>query len=100
MQKCFFFFDVLFLMRFYGMSMFYRLKPFLLVIPNIIQEKSVWYESENIFPMLPQGKTPPGIASTVTSMCSVSSAVATPASYHMKNDPRELKEVKQVCHRS
>lgn len=82
------------------MSMFYRLKLFVLVIPNIIQEKSVWYESENIFPMLPQGKTPPGIASAVTSISTVSNTVATPASYHMKNDPRELKELKQVCHRS
>lgn len=80
--------------------MFYRLKPFILVISNIIQENSVWCESENIFPMLPQGKTPPGIASTVPSVCSISSTVATPASYHMKNHPRELKEVKQVCRRS
>lgn len=62
-------------------------------------EKSVWYESENIFPMLPQGKAP-GIASTVTSVSSICSTVATPASYHLKNDPRELKEMKQVCHRS
>jgi hypothetical protein len=81
------------------LSIFHRLKLFLVVIPNR-QKKSVWYESENIFPVLPQGKTPPGIASTVASLSSVSSAVATPASYHLKNDPRELKEVKQVCHRS
>lgn len=53
--------------------------------------------------MPPQGKTPPGIAPTVTSLSSISNTVATPASYHMKDDLRELnvcKEMKQVCYRS
>ncbi|EGW08539.1 Vesicle-associated membrane protein-associated protein A, partial [Cricetulus griseus] len=49
----------------------------------------------NISDMEAVGKTPPGIASAVTSISTVSNTVATPASYHMKNDPRELKELKQ-----
>ncbi|XP_017172989.1 vesicle-associated membrane protein-associated protein A isoform X1 [Mus musculus] len=77
--------------------------------PNISDMEAVWKEAKPdelmdsklrcVFEMPNEndklGKTPPGIASTVASLSSVSSAVATPASYHLKNDPRELKEVKQ-----
>ncbi|XP_076405876.1 vesicle-associated membrane protein-associated protein A isoform X1 [Peromyscus maniculatus bairdii] len=77
--------------------------------PNISDMEAVWKEAKPdelmdsklrcVFEMPNEndklGKTPPGIASTVTSMSSVSNTVATPASYHTKSDPRELKEVKQ-----
>ncbi|XP_028633804.1 vesicle-associated membrane protein-associated protein A isoform X1 [Grammomys surdaster] len=76
--------------------------------PNISDMEAVWKEAKPdelmdsklrcVFEMPNEndklGKTP-GIASTATSMSSISNTVATPASYHMKNDPRELKEVKQ-----
>ncbi|XP_028633805.1 vesicle-associated membrane protein-associated protein A isoform X2 [Grammomys surdaster] len=73
--------------------------------PNISDMEAVWKEAKPdelmdsklrcVFEMPNEndklGKTP-GIASTATSMSSISNTVATPASYHMKNDPRELKE--------
>lgn len=53
--------------------------------------------------MPPQGITSPGTAPAVTSMSSINSTVATPASYNMKNDPRGLNVFKQekqkVCFR-
>nr|XP_054527622.1 vesicle-associated membrane protein-associated protein A isoform X1 [Pan troglodytes] len=52
-------------------------------------------ESENMFPMPSQGITPPGNAPTVTSMSSINNTVATPASYHTKDDPRGLSVLKQ-----
>jgi hypothetical protein len=65
--------------------------------------ESEFGESENMFPMPSQGKTPPGTAPTVTSMSSINNTVATPANYHTKNDPRGLNVFKQekqkVCHR-
>lgn len=74
----------------------------LLVIPSTMQEKSVC-ESENMFPMLPQGITPPGTAPAVASMSSINNTVPTPASYNTKNDPRGLSVFKQekqkVCFR-
>ncbi|XP_031224462.1 vesicle-associated membrane protein-associated protein A isoform X1 [Mastomys coucha] len=77
--------------------------------PNISDMEAVWKEAKPdelmdsklrcVFEMPSEndklGKTPPGTASTVTSMSSISSTVATPGSYHLKNDPRELKEMKQ-----
>ncbi|EDL91818.1 vesicle-associated membrane protein, associated protein a, isoform CRA_a [Rattus norvegicus] len=77
--------------------------------PNISDMEAVWKEAKPdelmdsklrcVFEMPNEndklGKTLPGIASAVTSVSSISSTVATPASYHMKSDPRELKEVKQ-----
>ncbi|XP_038940072.1 vesicle-associated membrane protein-associated protein A isoform X2 [Rattus norvegicus] len=74
--------------------------------PNISDMEAVWKEAKPdelmdsklrcVFEMPNEndklGKTLPGIASAVTSVSSISSTVATPASYHMKSDPRELKE--------
>ncbi|XP_052048387.1 vesicle-associated membrane protein-associated protein A isoform X1 [Apodemus sylvaticus] len=76
--------------------------------PNISDMEAVWKEAKPdelmdsklrcVFEMPNEndklGKAP-GIASTITSMSSICSTVATPASYHLKNDPRELKEMKQ-----
>ncbi|XP_055484350.1 vesicle-associated membrane protein-associated protein A [Psammomys obesus] len=77
--------------------------------PNISDMEAVWKEAKPdelmdsklrcVFEMPNEndklGKASSGIATAATSMSSVSSTVATPASYHMKNDPRELKQVKQ-----
>ncbi|NP_001267164.1 vesicle-associated membrane protein-associated protein A [Pan troglodytes] len=41
------------------------------------------------------GITPPGNAPTVTSMSGINNTVATPASYHTKDDPRGLSVLKQ-----
>lgn len=57
-------------------------------------ELRVWCESENMFPMPPQGITP-GTAPAVTSVSTIMHTVATPASYTMKNDPRGLTVFKQ-----
>nr|XP_010585432.1 vesicle-associated membrane protein-associated protein A [Loxodonta africana] len=49
------------------------------------------------------GITPPGTATAITSLNSINSTVATPASYNMKNDLRGLSVFKQekqkVCHK-
>ena len=56
-----------------------------------------------MFPVPPQGITPPGTAPAVTSISNMNTTVATPASYNMKNDPRGLNVFKQekqkVCFR-
>lgn len=66
-------------------------------------ELRLWCESENMFPMPPQGITPPGTAPAVTSISIINKPVSTPASYNMKNDPRGLSVFKQekqkVCFR-
>lgn len=67
-------------------------------------ELRVWCESENMFPMPPQGITPPGTAPAVTSINIINNnTVAIPASYNTKNDPRGLNVFKQekqkVCFR-
>lgn len=55
----------------------------------------LWCESENMFPMPPQGLTPAGTAPAVTSISSINKPVPTPASYNTKNDPRGLSVFKQ-----
>lgn len=65
-------------------------------------EVRVWCVSENVFPMLPQGLTPPGTVPAVTSV-SICNTLATPSSFILKNDPRGLSVFKQekqkVCFR-
>ncbi|XP_051010396.1 vesicle-associated membrane protein-associated protein A isoform X1 [Acomys russatus] len=77
--------------------------------PNISDMEAVWKEAKPdelmdsklrcVFEMPNEndklGKTLPGITTAVTSVSNICNTVATPASYHMKSDPRELKEVKQ-----
>ncbi|XP_051046841.1 vesicle-associated membrane protein-associated protein A isoform X1 [Phodopus roborovskii] len=77
--------------------------------PNISDMEVVWKEAKPdelmdsklrcVFEMPNEndklGKAPAGIASAATSISSISNTVATPASYHVKSDPRELKELKQ-----
>lgn len=66
-------------------------------------EPRLWCESENMFPMPPQGITPPGTAPAVTSVSIINKPGATPSSYSTKNDPKGLNVFKQekqkVCFR-
>ncbi|KAM4841250.1 vesicle-associated membrane protein-associated protein A isoform 1-T1 [Thomomys bottae] len=77
--------------------------------PNFTDMEAVWKEAKPdelmdsklrcVFEMPNEndklGKTLPGIVPTVTSMSSINNTVATPASYHMKSDPRGLSVFKQ-----
>uniref|UniRef100_A0A2I3HFM0 Vesicle-associated membrane protein-associated protein A n=1 Tax=Nomascus leucogenys TaxID=61853 RepID=A0A2I3HFM0_NOMLE len=77
--------------------------------PNTSDMEAVWKEAKPdelmdsklrcVFEMPNEndklGITPPGNAPTVTSMSSINNTVETPASYHMKDDPRGLSVLKQ-----
>uniref|UniRef100_A0A2I3S128 Vesicle-associated membrane protein-associated protein A n=1 Tax=Pan troglodytes TaxID=9598 RepID=A0A2I3S128_PANTR len=77
--------------------------------PNTSDMEAVWKEAKPdelmdsklrcVFEMPNEndklGITPPGNAPTVTSMSSINNTVATPASYHTKDDPRGLSVLKQ-----
>ncbi|XP_004059234.1 vesicle-associated membrane protein-associated protein A isoform X1 [Gorilla gorilla gorilla] len=77
--------------------------------PNTSDMEAVWKEAKPdelmdsklrcVFEMPNEndklGITPPGNAPTVTSVSSINNTVATPASYHTKDDPRGLSVLKQ-----